>query len=65
MEAPNVGKVSKCARVDCSSSKKVASDRVNQTIRALPERVGYCINLLLISRHLERPADHATNIAEA
>ncbi|HEX5680106.1 MAG TPA: PhoU domain-containing protein, partial [Desulfobacterales bacterium] len=30
----------------------------------LPERVGYYINLLLISRHLERLADHATNIAE-
>jgi phosphate transport system protein len=26
--------------------------------------VGYLINLLLISRHLERIADHATNIAE-
>jgi phosphate transport system protein len=26
--------------------------------------VGYMINLLLISRHLERVADHATNIAE-
>ena len=26
--------------------------------------IGYLINLLLISRHLERLADHATNIAE-
>jgi phosphate transport system protein len=26
--------------------------------------VGYLVNLLLISRHLERLADHATNIAE-
>ncbi|MCJ7808638.1 MAG: hypothetical protein MUP26_00105, partial [Desulfobulbaceae bacterium] len=26
--------------------------------------VGYLINLLLIARHLERIADHATNIAE-
>jgi len=26
--------------------------------------VGYLINLLFIARHLERIADHATNIAE-
>ena len=26
--------------------------------------IGYMINLLLISRHIERLADHATNIAE-
>jgi len=25
---------------------------------------GYLINLFLVSRHLERMADHATNIAE-
>jgi phosphate transport system protein len=29
-----------------------------------PARLGYLINLLLCSRHLERIADHATNIAE-
>lgn len=29
-----------------------------------PERAGYLINLLSIARHLERIADHATNIAE-
>jgi len=28
------------------------------------EDIGYMINLLLISRHIERLADHATNIAE-
>jgi phosphate transport system protein len=28
------------------------------------DKIGYMINLLLISRHLERLADHATNIAE-
>jgi len=33
-------------------------------MQELPERVGYYINLLLISRHLERLADHSTNIAE-
>jgi phosphate transport system protein len=44
--------------------KKDAYDRIKQAIKDLPERVGYYINLLLISRHLERTADHATNIAE-
>jgi phosphate transport system protein len=39
-------------------------DRVKEAIKKEPERVGYLINLLLISRHLERIADHATNIAE-
>ena len=29
-----------------------------------PEQGEHLINLLLISRHLERIADHATNIAE-
>ncbi len=39
-------------------------DKVKAAIQKQPERVGYLINLLLISRHLERIADHATNIAE-
>ena len=39
-------------------------DLVKGAIRENPERVGYLINFLLISRHLERIADHATNIAE-
>ena len=39
-------------------------DKVKDAIKNKPERVGYLINLLLISRHLERIADHATNIAE-
>ena len=29
-----------------------------------PDQVAYLINFYLISRHLERIADHATNIAE-
>ena len=29
-----------------------------------PDKIGYLINLLLISRHLERLADHTTKIAE-
>lgn len=39
-------------------------DKVKQVIKKNPDRVGYLINLLFISRHLERIADHATNIAE-
>jgi len=39
-------------------------DKIKDAIRNQPERVAYMINLFLISRHLERIADHATNIAE-
>ena len=41
-----------------------AYDVIKQAIKDNPDRVGYLVNLLLISRHLERIADHATNIAE-
>lgn len=41
-----------------------AYDSIKVAIGQHPNRVGYLINLLLISRHLERLADHATNIAE-
>jgi len=44
--------------------KKDAYDKIKQAIQDLPDRVGYYINLLLISRHLERMGDHSTNIAE-
>jgi phosphate transport system protein len=44
--------------------QKLAYDRIKQAIKRLPERVGFLVNLLLISRHLERLADHSTNIAE-
>ncbi len=39
-------------------------DKIKEVIKKQPDRVGYLINLLLIARHLERIADHATNIAE-
>ena len=39
-------------------------DLVKQAIKREPERVKCFINLLLACRHLERIADHATNIAE-
>ena len=41
-----------------------AYDVIKRAISEHPNRVSYLINLLLISRHLERIADHATNIAE-
>jgi phosphate transport system protein len=41
-----------------------AYDVIKQAIKDNPNRVAYLVNLLLISRHLERIADHATNIAE-
>lgn len=44
--------------------KNEAYDQIKSAISKNPDRVGYLINLLLISRHLERMADHATNIAE-
>ncbi|MGD8713997.1 MAG: phosphate signaling complex protein PhoU [Desulfobacterales bacterium] len=44
--------------------KEEAYDRVKQAIGEHPEKIGYLINLFLISRHLERLADHATNISE-
>ena len=37
---------------------------IKKAIEAHPDQVAYLINLYLISRHVERMADHATNIAE-
>jgi phosphate transport system protein len=42
----------------------VAYDRIKEAMKTQKGRLGYYINLLLISRHVERLADHATNIAE-
>lgn len=44
--------------------KNNAYDLIKQAMGEHPDHMGYLINLLLISRHLERIADHATNIAE-
>ncbi len=38
--------------------------RAEEAIKNEPDKVKYLINMLLVSRHLERIADHATNIAE-
>jgi phosphate transport system protein len=44
--------------------KREAYDKIKKAIRENSNKIGYLINLFLISRHLERMADHATNIAE-
>ncbi len=44
--------------------KEEAYNLIKRAIPENPDNVSYLINLLLISRHLERLADHATNIAE-
>jgi len=41
-----------------------AYDKIKKEMSENPDKIGYLINLLLISRHLERLGDHATNIAE-
>ena len=48
--------------VDALENK--AYDVIKKAIEDHPNQIGYLINLLLISRHLERIADHAQNIAE-
>jgi phosphate transport system protein len=48
--------------VDDIQSK--AYSQIKQAMREHPKEMTYLINLYLISRHLERIADHATNIAE-
>ncbi|MBU1168248.1 MAG: phosphate signaling complex protein PhoU [Proteobacteria bacterium] len=49
---------------DVDEMKNIFYDRIKAEIMKTPEKTGKLINLLLISRHLERIADHATNIAE-
>ena len=41
-----------------------AYDQIKEAMSKHPDYLGYLINLLLISRHLERLADLSTNIAE-
>ena len=41
-----------------------AYSQIKQAMREHPAEMTYLVNLYLISRHLERVADHATNIAE-
>jgi len=44
--------------------KQQAYDLIKEAMSRHPDQLSYLINLFLISRHLERLADHATNIAE-
>jgi phosphate transport system protein len=44
--------------------KREAYDKIKTAMRENSNKIGYLVNLFLISRHLERMADHATNIAE-
>lgn len=41
-----------------------AYDRIKSVMKQHPDDIRHLLNLFLISRHLERVADHATNIAE-
>jgi phosphate transport system protein len=49
---------------DVDDLHKDAYDLIKQEMLKTPDQSGALINLYLISRHLERIADHATNIAE-
>ena len=50
---------------EVDSIKDEAYDNIKKAIAdGVTEDICYMINLLLISRHIERLADHATNIAE-
>lgn len=44
--------------------KYQAYDYIKGVLRETDSHIGYLINMFLVSRHLERIADHATNIAE-
>ncbi|MBF0452751.1 MAG: phosphate signaling complex protein PhoU [Candidatus Magnetomorum sp.] len=49
---------------DVDRIKHEAYRSIKQIMKEHPEQLSYLINLFLISRHLERLADHTTNIAE-
>ena len=49
---------------DVDQIQNEAYDLIKNELKKHPDQTGLFINLLLISRHLERLADHATNIAE-
>ena len=58
------------AQLVCSSDDEIDDmnremfEKTKEEIKQHPEKFEYLIHLLSISRHLERIADHATNIAE-
>ena len=46
-----------------SLNKQIYRDLANQMISS-PESISRCLNLMVVSKSLERIADHATNVAE-
>jgi len=44
--------------------KEEAYDQIKSAMKENSDQLGYLVNFFLISRHIERIADHATNIAE-
>ena len=49
---------------DVDNIQSNAYSQIKQAMREHPKEMTFLLNLYLISRHLERVADHATNIAE-
>jgi len=49
---------------EVDAMKHQAADILLEAMKQAPQHAGYFLDYLLIARHLERIADHATNIAE-
>ena len=49
---------------EVDAMRNAAYDQVKKALPKFPDHAAYLLNLFLVSRHLERIADHATNIAE-
>ncbi|WP_028313193.1 phosphate signaling complex protein PhoU [Desulfatibacillum aliphaticivorans] len=49
---------------EVDDAKRQIYDIIKKALQEHPENAGVLINILLASRHLERIADHSTNIAE-
>ena len=49
---------------EVDEAKRQIYDIIKKALQEHPENAGVLINILLASRHLERIADHSTNIAE-
>ncbi|MCB9493906.1 MAG: phosphate signaling complex protein PhoU [Desulfobacteraceae bacterium] len=49
---------------DVDAIKNRAYDYIKQILKEADSHIGYILNMFLVSRHIERIADHATNIAE-
>ena len=53
-----------CADDEVDEAKFAIQRKVAEAIQAQPSRTACLLQVLLVARHLERIADHATNIAE-